>query len=263
MVERAGGRAVAKAVLLFLVLFVTWQILFLLGPQSLNTELFSYLIIAAALGVFLIIDRQTLSGLGFRRTKQWRTYIVLALVLVAVFVSYLLILSFLLFANTSEASPPVISTVGYGPLSIPYVVALALVVGVVEEVSFRGYILRNFNRSYSVRNAIVFSSVFFALYHLSIPGILSSTTAPSQTFTFWTSFLLFVFSGALLAGYFYDFSQQTVSGIIAFHSGNILLQSFTPYTSSLTNTVGYLLDSIPILLFIPLLSYLRRKMRGT
>jgi hypothetical protein len=87
---------------------------------------------------------------------------------------------------------------------------------------------------------------------------LTSQTTPFQTFTFWTSFILFVFAGSLFAGYFYLSCQQTIIGTIAFHSGIILLQNFTPYTSTLTNTVGYLFDSVPYIPFILFLLYLRR-----
>ena len=57
----------------------------------------------------------------------------------------------------------------YGFFTVPYNFSLALIIGFVEETSFRGYILRNFSKIYSSRRAIIYSSILF--------GLLSSFTS--------------------------------------------------------------------------------------
>jgi membrane protease YdiL (CAAX protease family) len=133
-----------KAILLFVVLFVTWQVLYPLGLDT----LLGYVIVLAVLAGFLVLDKQNPSKVGLRRPSGWRRYVSIGCVFAAIFVLYLFVLGSILYSNTSPSlSRPLIFSVGFGVLSIPYVLVLALTIALVEETSFRGYILRNLRRS--------------------------------------------------------------------------------------------------------------------
>ncbi len=89
------------------------------------------------------------------------------------------ILGSVLFSSAPQSLiQPLIFSVGYGVLSVPYVLVLALVIGLAEECSFRGYILRNLRGSFSEGKAVLYSSVLFGLYHISIFYVYSSTCHP-------------------------------------------------------------------------------------
>ncbi len=244
-----------KAILLFIVLFVTWQVLY---PLGLNT-LLGYAIVLAVVAGFLVLDKQSLTQVGLRRTSSWRSYVGIGCVLATIFVMYIFLLGSLLYSNVPPSlSRPLIFSVGYGVLSVPYVLVLALTIGLVEETSFRGYILRNLRGSFSAGKAVLYSSGLFGLYHISIFYFYTTPLPPSQAFTYWGSFILDAFLTGLFLGYFYLNTGQTVIGTVAFHSSSIFFQSFVPYSLAFSFTEGHLFGSIPIILFIPLLVFLKR-----
>lgn len=78
------------------------------------------------------------------------------------YVLYWAVLGALIFST----SP--MSIIQHGPFTIPYAALETLVVGLVEETAFRGYILRKFKKVYSSMKAIIYSSLLFGLYHLSL-----------------------------------------------------------------------------------------------
>jgi CAAX protease family protein len=257
---RVGGRiplnvGIRKAILLFVVLFVTWQVLY---PMGLDT-LLGYAIVLAVVVAFLALDKQSLSKVGLRRPSGWRGYAEIGCVLAAIFVLYLFALGSVLYSNVPPSlSRPEIFSVGAGVLSVPYVLVLALIIGLVEETSFRGYILRNLRSSFAERRAVLYSAILFGLYHIPLFYIYTTPLPPSQTFTYWSSFILYTFVGGIFLGYFYLNTGQTIIGTLAYHSSSIFIQSFVPYPLAFSFTEGHLLSAIPIILFIPLLFLLNR-----
>ncbi len=247
-----------KAILLFFLLFLTWQVLWFVAGLGLNT-LLGYTAVFAVLVVFLALDGQKARGLGLTRPRYWKRYVAAGFVLAVAFVSYMFALGPALSQGNPELSEPLISSVGYGVLSVPYVGVVALAVGLVEETSFRGYILRNLRKSYSDGRAILYSSILFGAYHISILGIYLSARPLSQTVTYWTSITLFAFVWGLFLGYFYVNTEQTTIGPITCHSGSIFIQSFVPFSVAFIFTVGHLLTTIPVIVFIILLILLKRK----
>ena len=244
-----------KALILFLVLFAVWQVLYSFALD----ELLAYTIVLVVLAGFLFLDKQSLASLGFRRPSSWKRYAGIGLILGAVFVMYVFTLGSALFASDPESLiRPLIFTVNLGVLSVPYVAALALAVALVEETSFRGYILRNLIQSFSHRRALLFSAILFGLYHISWFYIYYSPLPPSQTFTYWSSFIVYAFVGGVFLGYFYMNTERTTIGPIAYHWSIIFIQSFVPYTLPFSTAAGHGLITIPILLFIPLLVFLKR-----
>ena len=149
-----------KAILLLTVLFVTWQVLYPLGLDT----LLGYAIVLAVVAGFLALDKQSLARVGLKRPSGWTGYVAIGCVLAVIFVSYLYLLGSLLYSNVPPSlSRPEIISVGFGVLSVPYVLVLALFIGLVEETSFRGYILRNLRESFSERRAILYSAILFGL----------------------------------------------------------------------------------------------------
>ncbi len=230
---------IRKAILLFVVLFVTWQVLYPLGLDT----LVAYAIVLVVVAGFLALDKQSLAKVGLRRLSSWKGYVGFGCVLAAIFPSL---------------SRPEIYSVGAGVLSVPYVLVLALTIGLVEETSFRGYILRNLRGSSSERKAVLYSAVLFGLYHISFFYIYTTALPPSQSFTYWSSFILYTFVGGVFLGYFYLNTRQTIIGTLAYHTSSIFIQSFVPYSLAFSFTEGHLLSTVPVILFIPLLFLLKR-----
>jgi membrane protease YdiL (CAAX protease family) len=245
-----------KAILLFLVLFVTWQLLYPLGLDT----LLGYVIVLAVLVGFLALDKQTLAKVGLRRTPGWRSYVGIGCVLAAIFVLYLFVLGSVLYSNvTPSLSRPLILSVRLGVLSVPYVLVLALTVAFVEETSFRGYILRNLRGSFSEGKAVLYSAILFGLYHISFFYFYTIALPPSQAFTYWSSFILYTFVVGIFLGYFYLKTQQTIVGPLAYHSSIIFIQSFVPYSLAFSYAEGHLLITLPVIAFVPLLFFIQKR----
>ncbi len=238
-----------------MVLFVTWQVLY---PIGLDT-LLGYAIVLAVVAGFLALDKQSLAKVGLRGASGWRSYVGLGCVLAAIFVTYIFVLGSVLYSNAPPSlSRPLIFSVGLGVLSVPYVLVLALTIGLVEESSFRGYILRNLRGSFSERKAVLYSAILFGLYHISFFYIYTTALSPSQSFTYWSSFILYTFVTGVFLGYLYLNTGRTIIGTLAFHSSSIFIQSFVPYPLAFSFTEGHLLSLVPVILFIPLLFLLKR-----
>jgi membrane protease YdiL (CAAX protease family) len=246
---------IRKAIILFLVLFVTWQVLYPLGLDT----LLGYVIVLAVLVSFLALDKQTLAKVGLRRTPGWRSYVGIGCVLAATFVLYLFLLGSVLYSNASPSLiRPLILSVGWGIFAVPYVLFLALTIGLVEETSFRGYILRNLRGSFSEGKAVLYSAILFGLYHISIFYFYTIGLPPLQAFTYWSSFILYTFVVGIFLGYFYLNTRQTILGTLSYHSSSIFIQSFVPYPLAFSFTEGHLLLTLPAILFILLLLFIKK-----
>ncbi len=135
-------------------------------------------------------------------------------------------------------------TLNYGILTILYNALFALIVGLVEEISFRGYILRNLRKVRSDTKAIVYSAFLFGLYHVSIVLILLSQTPAPNPFTYWSSYVLFTFVVGLFLGYLCINSEGTIIGTMTHHSSHIFLSSFIPYELATSFTIGHLISTV-------------------
>ena len=173
--------AVKKALLLFIVVFVSWQAIYAIAlevPALYNYWLISYVAVLAVIVVFFAFDKQKISDLGLKRNNFWKLSIALGVIFAVIYNVY-----------WALAGRPILGAfpvrfVSHGLFSIPYNILFAVTVGVVEETTFRGYILRNFGNVYSNAKAIAYSSVLFGLYNLSLVSALTSTTPALDTFTY-------------------------------------------------------------------------------
>ena len=244
-----------KSLLLFLILFVAWQLLYFLGFD----ELLNYTIVLLVAIGFFALDKQTLASLGLRRSAHWGRYVNIGVVLGTGFVACLSALGWATHRNDPiDLTRPYISILNLGLFSVPYVAVLALFIGLVEESSFRGYILRNLLATSTPRRALFYSAVLFMLYHVSFFFLYNSPFPASETFTYWSSFLLYAFVVGIVIGYFYMNAKQTITGTVAFHSSIIFVESFLPYEGTLQFAEGHLEVTVVILLFLPLLVLLKR-----
>jgi len=243
-----------KAILLFLILLFTWHILYVANWVLGGLDwLLAYSIVLIVVVCFFIFDKQKISSLGFKKPTLWKRYIAIGLVSAVLIISFWVLVSSLLL-TTAPAQ-----VLQYGIANIPYNILFAFVVGLVEETSFRGYILRNLGKVYATTRAITYSSVLFGLYHISFVSIFLSTTSPSQTFTYWSSYALFAFVVGLFLGYFYVNAEQTTIGTITQHSSHIFLSSLVPFTLATSFTIGHLLSTSAYIVVFPLLIVLKRK----
>lgn len=239
--------------MLFFVLFITWHVLYLANWILNGVDwLLAYSMVLVVIICFFVLDKQEISDLGLKIVTPWRRYVLIGFVF-AVFIILIWIGISLVFPITFH------EIFNYGIWSIPYNALFALVVGLVEETSFRGYILRNFRGAYSDTKAIIYSSVLFGLYHISFVSVLLSTTPASQTFTFWSSYALFTFVVGSFLGYFYVNTHQTSIGSISHHSSHIFLSSLVPISLATSFTIGHLVSTATYLIVFPFLVLLKRK----
>ena len=258
-VERKAGAfltsGVKKAILLFSVLFLTWQVLYfvaLIFPTLNEYWLFAYLAVFAVAICFFVLDKQRVRDLGFTKPKAWR-YIAVGFVFAVVYNVYWAVVGAPIFSTGS------IQVIQHGIFSVPYNLLFALIVGLVEETSFRGYILRNLNTAFSSTKAIVYSSILFGLYHLSLVGVFWSTMSGFETVSYWTLVVLAAVLIGFFLGYFYIGTEQTTIGTITYHSSSIFLESLVPFSLATSWLNGHLLSTTVYIMFIPILILLRRK----
>jgi len=249
---------VKKAILLFLVVFVTWQAIYavaLVLPALYNYWLISYLIVLVVIIVFFALDKQRINDLGLKKDSFWKISIILGITFAVIYNVYWVLV------GTPILSAVPVRIISHGIFSIPYNILFAITVGVVEETTFRGYILRNFSNAYSNVKAIAYSSVLFGLYHLSLILALTSTTSALDTISYWILFVLAaVLAGAFL-GYFYLRTSKSTIGPITYHTLSVYIESLIPFTIATSAIIGHLFSTTIYVLFIPLLVLIFRKQK--
>jgi len=247
---------VKKAILLFLVLFLTWQILYfvaLIFPALYDYWLFAYLVVFLVAICFYVLDKQKAGDLGFKKPRAWKRYIVVGFVLAIVYILYWAGFGPLMFSTGP------IQVVQHGIFSVPYNVVFALMVGLVEETVFRGYILRNLGKAYSSTKAIAYSSILFGLYHFSLVSTFTLSMSTSEAFAYQSLVVLAAFVIGLFLGYFYMNAGQTIVGTVTYHSSSIFLESLVPYGLATSWLSGHLFSTSVYIIIFPLLIFLKRK----
>jgi membrane protease YdiL (CAAX protease family) len=245
-----------KAVSLFLVLFLTWQVLYFvtLSFPTLNEYwLLAYFIALASAVCFFVLDKQKARDLGLTRPKAWKKYVAIGFVLAVFYNVYWAVVGAPVFSTGPTWS------IQHGIFSVPYNLLFALIVGLVEETSFRGYILRNLSKVYSSKRAIAYSSILFGLYHLSLVYALVSTTPAFETFSYWILLVLAAILIGLFLGYLYVNTEKTTIGTITYHASSIFIESLMPFGLATSVFNGHLLSTTVYVIFIPTLILLKRK----
>lgn len=243
-----------KVILFFLVVFSTWQVLYIINWILNGIDwLFAYSIVLAVIMSFFLLDKRGLSDLGLRKPSLWKRYVFIGFISAVLVILIWLGISMLLTLITFR------EIFNYGIFSIPYTALFALVVGLVEETSFRGYILGSLREICSDTKAITYSAVLFGLYHVSVVLILLSATPAPQPFTYWSSYVLFTFLVGLFLGYFCVNSGGTIIGTITHHSSHIFLSSFTPFELAASFTIGHLVSAGVYVIVLMVLILVKQK----
>jgi len=215
--------------------------------------LFSYLIVFTVAVCFFILDKQRINDLGLRRTKAWKRYIIIGFILAAFYNIYWIVVGLPIFSIGPMWHAQ------YGFFTVPYNFSLALIIGFVEETSFRGYILRNFSKIYSSRRAIIYSSILFGLYHLSLVYIFISPTSMLETIGYWSLFVLAAILIGFFLGLFYIYTEKTIIGVLTYHTASIFIESLVPFGLATSVFIGHLLSTFIYIIYIPLLIFLKEK----
>jgi membrane protease YdiL (CAAX protease family) len=245
-----------KAILLFFVLFITWQAIYcaaLIFPILNDYWLISYLAVLVVVVCFFIADKQKMGDLGLKKTKFWKISILIGIAFAVIYNIYWIVMGTPIFSVAS------VRFASHGIFSFPYNLLFALTVSVVEEITFRGYILRNFSNSYSNRKAIIYSSILFGLYHFSLTSALTSTMPAFETVSYWLLFVLAAVLIGVFLGYFYIYTDKSTVGSITYHSSTIFIESLIPFTLATSQITGHLLTTTVYILLIPLLILLLKK----
>lgn len=239
-----------KAISLFVVLFLTWQFIYFVAfvfPVLYDYWLFAYLGVLAVAICFFVLDKQKIGDLGLKKTNIWKTSIIIGFVFAVGYNIYWIVLGAPIFSVGS------VRIVSHGIVTVPYNLLFALTVGLLEELTFRGYILRNLSKTYSNTKAIAYSSILFGFYHLSVISAFASTTSGFDTFTYWTLFVLAAVLIGVFLGYFYIYTEKTTVGPITYHSLSIFIESLIPFTLATSQLSGHLFSTTVYILFIPIL----------
>jgi len=242
-----------KVILFFFVVFLTWQVLYVCDRLVNGIDwLFAYSIVLIVITCFFILDKQRIGDLGLKKPLLWKRYVIIgfgfAVLIIVVWFGISLPLPF-----TAH------EIFRHGILSIPYNALFASVVGLVEETSFRGYILRNLRKVCSDTKAIMYSAFLFGLYHVSIVLILLSATPAPNPFTYWSSYVLFTFVVGLFLGYFCVNSGGAIIGTVTNHSSHIFLSSLIPYELATSFTIGHLVNTGVYTIVLMLLLIVKEK----
>jgi membrane protease YdiL (CAAX protease family) len=251
---------IKKAILLFLIVFITWQAIYavaLIFPSLYDHWLISYLIVLAVIVCFFALDKQKISDLGLRKNISWKSSIIVGVIFAIIYNVYWVLL------GTPILSAGPVRIVSHGIFSISYNILFAITVGVIEETTFRGYILRNLSNTYSDMEAIAYSSVLFGLYHLSLVSALTSTTSAFDTFAYWTLYVLAAVLIGIFLDYFYIYTQKSIIGTMTYHSLSIYIESLIPFTLAASALIGHLFTTSIYVLFIPLMILIFRKQKQT
>ena len=250
-----------KVILFFSVVFSTWQVLYIIDWFLNGIDwLLAYLIVLVVVACFFLLDKQRLSDLGLTKPLFWKRYVLIGFV-------FAVLVIFFWFGIGLSLPFAVHEVFRMGIWSIPYNALFALVVGLVEETAFRGYVLRNLRKIHSDVKAIVYSAILFGLYHVSIVLILMSETPAPNPFTYWSSYVLFTFVVGLFLGYFCLNSEGTVIGAVAHHSSHIFLSSLIPYELATSFTIGHLVNTgvyaivLMLLILVKEKGWLRNKLK--
>lgn len=96
---------------------------------------------------------------------------------------------------------------------LPKFLICALFVGILEEILFRGVILRVFYTAFSANFAVILSSIFFAYLHIKIPRVVQISSDSIGIFSGFRYIIPMLF-GFLYKFKIFEFLKITILGII-------------------------------------------------
>jgi len=170
---KASGLAFLLCFVFSLVFSIIAQALFI-RTNSFYVKMVAYTILqlmfVAVIAVVCLVNKTNpLKEYNFKKTAHWSTYLmysVLAIILIFCFNYFINIFSYLISKGGFVSTALDLSAKTVGELIVS-VIAIALIPAILEELVFRGIILKG-SLQYGVIPAIVISTACFVLFHGSI-----------------------------------------------------------------------------------------------
>lgn len=214
-----------SSIILFLIVFVLWQIYYLIHISIaeipvLYTYALYFAIYIASFALFLSFvkfGKSSLSEHGFKEPANTRQCLTLSVL----FIIFYLILTLLPGFIWGFSSPPYPHTFFY----FVFTILNAIIVSIATESIFRGYIFKNMIGEQGFFTSLYASSIMFSLYQIPIPTL--ATLAPDRIVTYIFTDIMPIFAAGLFLGFFFYKTGWSLLGPVAFRIG-ILLYLFLP-----------------------------------
>lgn len=218
------------SVLLFLVVFVQWQVYdFILTQFYLDplTVMILYVAMPAIslmfFALFVKMSKSTFRKSGYRMPSliTLGKCLLITIVLIAIYILLAI-------------APGITGTIGSGqfpldPSSIIYRIANAILFSLASESIFRGYIFRNVLRSLSFFPSLYVSSFLFSLSQISIASMLTMSSSELGIYVFTN--ILTTFASGLFLGFFFYKTGWSLVGPAIFRIGVLFFFEPTPILS--------------------------------
>ncbi|MDH5440506.1 MAG: CPBP family glutamic-type intramembrane protease [Candidatus Bathyarchaeota archaeon] len=215
MGERRKLTGVVTSILLFVIVFILWQIYDIVMLQVTLPLLLTHLLYLSIPGislvvfaVFVVVTGSSFKGHGYMRPVGigFSKCLLLSCLFAAIYVFATLAQG--VFGNFGTANFPT------EPYQLIFRLALAVIFAVASESIFRGYILRNLVRKYGFFSSLYASSILFSLHNLSLTTILAMSTHDIIIYIF-TAIIPALAAGIFFGFYFYKIGWSLL-GPIAF-----------------------------------------------
>lgn len=200
MGERRKLTSAITSILLFVIVFILWQIYDIIMLQVTLPLLFTQLLYLAIPGislaafvVFIVVTGSSFKWHGYKKPVGINSSKCLLLTCLFAAIYVFATLAQGMFGNFGTTTFPT------EPYQIIFRLALAVVFGVASESIFRGYIFRNLARNYGFFSSLYVSSILFSLHNISLRSILEMNTH---------NIIMYIFTAiipALAAGIFFGF----------------------------------------------------------
>ncbi|HNK62734.1 MAG TPA: CPBP family intramembrane metalloprotease [Anaerolineales bacterium] len=160
----------ALLIVLLLAFFVGVSLLQLEGMFSqMAVSSFELLLLAPIAVIFSWrkIAWRELGLRGFERREIFRGLGLLALVYIVVAVNNIVMTAL----GVVTQADVVFDILGESASPIPLVVATVVIAPIVEELFFRGFLFKGLRDQYGWKNALMFSSIIFSLFHMQVAAL--------------------------------------------------------------------------------------------
>jgi len=224
--NRTGLRQAIYSILLFLIVFGLWQIYYMIEINNPEIQVYYtdaiyfavYLLILAIFLLLVKLGKSTLSEHGFKEPANMNQCLILSVF------SIIFYLAVTLFPGliSGFSSPPFPHTFYY----FVFAIMNAIIVSLVTESIFRGYIFKNTVGKQGFFPSLYVSSIMFSLYQ--IPILTLATMSSNGIVTYVFTDVLPVFAAGLFLGFFFYKTGWSLVGPIIFRIGILLYLFFPP-----------------------------------
>jgi membrane protease YdiL (CAAX protease family) len=209
-------------------------------PAGYTIHILYYLSIMAVL--FLFLGKISLEPVGLKRVPGIKKYVLIGLVFALIGFALRILFIQGTFGNSIYPMPYYVF--------VPAFVFLGLLIGLVEESVFRGYILKNFLEKNKPLFAILLSCFLFGIYHVNYIGLNFYNSF------FWTLYVIQAFTGGIIMALLFFKTHGNLVGSIAYHSTNIVSGQVFLWMPNVTTTYVLEVETIINLVLVLVLHFL-------